>query len=337
MSSPYQYASQPQPQPQPQPQCSNMTYQPVDPRTQQYMDDRKKMEKRNDTCCDCCAKEIKECFCYLKNLRREDEGNVGNASLGLLWSAGDGVCMERMCSDEDITSVIDLFEGSISRSSRPPALQYDESIVMAIAEIALLRLLPPYTANDASLLSKLGHAKQVMEKFTSRQFYYMQQVENPSLLYIIGEWDSVDQHIDEFIPSADNQAILESLKDVLVVDWLFHIDAPHADLPLPKSTDDMKPTFGITRLFVRSGEKGNFQKMFEENRKYLQDFITEGTIGGGWRADPEDGKDEFVVFSPWKDVEQHHAFAKTDGFEKYGRIRDFLEGAEIKHANIIEM
>ncbi|KAF2189836.1 hypothetical protein K469DRAFT_562705 [Zopfia rhizophila CBS 207.26] len=219
---------------------------------------------------------------------------------------------------------------------------------MAITEIALIRLLPPTTVDDPLLQSKLAHAKYVMENFTGRRFYYMHQVEDPSLLYVIGEWDSLKQHMEQFIPSADNQALLESLKDQLTVEWLLHIDAPHSELPLPKSKTTSQDksqytnetgtlVYSIGRHFVKAGEKDKFKETFENKKHYLQDYATEGTIGGGWRVDKKELKEEFVLFCPWKDVEQHMSFAKTDGFEKYAKVRDFIDGAEIKHVKIIDI
>ncbi|KAF2463391.1 uncharacterized protein BDR25DRAFT_307829 [Lindgomyces ingoldianus] len=212
---------------------------------------------------------------------------------------------------------------------------------MAITEIALLRLLPPTNANDASLCTKLSHAKDVMEKYTGRRFYYLQQVEDPSLLYIIGEWDSLDQHMNNFIPSGDNQAVLESLKNELTVDWLLHIDAPHSALPLPKGTSGTTgggpQLWSIGRHFIKTVEKGKFKETFESHKHFLQDYVTEGTIGSGWRVDPEEGKDEFVLWCPWKEVEQHYEFATTEGFQKYSKIKEYVDGTEIKHAKLLDL
>lgn len=209
---------------------------------------------------------------------------------------------------------------------------------MPITEIALLRLLPPTSPSDSSLLTKLSHAKQVMQDYTNRTFYYLQQLEDPTLIYIIGEWDSLDQHMNHFIPSPANQTLLETLKNDLTVEYLIHIDTPQDDLPIPRTGDHI---VGIVRHFINPGEKGNFTETFETNKKYLEHYVTEarGSIKGGWRidhADDEPTKDEFVLFHPWENIQQHESFAATEEFEKYGKIREFLEGVEIKHARLME-
>lgn len=210
---------------------------------------------------------------------------------------------------------------------------------MTVTEIALLHLAHIATADDTDVRSKLAHARSVMRQYTGRAFYYLQQIEDPSYIYIIGEWKSLDQHMNDFIPGADNQALLEDLKSLLSVGWLLHIDAPHADLPLPEPSENRAKAsvYGLVRHFVKKGQRTQFQETYENEKRHLQAFVTEGTIGGGWRIDKEGDKEEWVLLTPWTSVEQHHAFAETDGFAEYGKIREHIEGAEIRHARIMDI
>ena len=95
--------------------------------------------------------------------------------------------------------------------------------------------------------------------------------------------------------------------------------------------------WSIGRHFVKEGKKEEFHHTFQTNGQYLQDFITEGTIGGGWRADKENDKEEWVLLCPYTSVEQHLDFAKTDGFQKYAQIKEYIDGAEIKHAKLLDI
>jgi heme-degrading monooxygenase HmoA len=210
---------------------------------------------------------------------------------------------------------------------------------MPVTEVALLHLSQGVTIEDANLRSKLAHAKTVMQNYTGRIFYYLQQVEDPTYIYIIGEWDSLDHHIIDFIPSADNQAVLESLKGLLSVRWLQHIDAPHADLPLPgPGTGNTKGlVYSFVRYFVKDGQRDQFRQTYEDEQDHLQSFVTEGRIGGGWRIDNEGGKEEWVRLISWTNVEQHRAFAETDGFAENSKIREHIDGVEIKGAYILEI
>jgi quinol monooxygenase YgiN len=214
---------------------------------------------------------------------------------------------------------------------------------MTITEIALLHLAPNVAAENVDLRVNLSHAKTVMQNFTNHTFYYLQQMEDPSYIYIIGEWESLEQHMNQFIPSADNQAVLESLKDVLTVEWLVHVDVSQANLPLPKDEAQLKAAqsgeliWSIARHFVKDGEKPAFQETLDAKRHYLQDHVMEGTIGGGWRIDKEDQKEEFVLFCPWKSIQQHLDFGKTEAFREYAQIREHIHGAEIKHAKLLDV
>jgi heme-degrading monooxygenase HmoA len=210
---------------------------------------------------------------------------------------------------------------------------------MTVTEIALLHLSQGVMISDADVRSKLAHARTVMQEYTGRTFYYLQQVENPSCIYIIGEWESLDQHMNDFIPSAENQALLENLKELLSVEWLLHIGAPHAALPLPASAQNQAKAsvYALVRHYVKNGQGAQFQETYENEKRHLQAFVTEGTIGGGWRVDNDGDEEEWMLLTPWTSVEQHHAFAETAGFAEYGRIREHIEGAEIKHARILDM
>ena len=53
--------------------------------------------------------------------------------------------------------------------------------------------------------------------------------------------------------------------------------------------------------------------------------------------DKEEEKEEYVLFCPWRDIDQHFSFGKTEGFAKYAKIRDYVDGADIKHAKILEL
>jgi hypothetical protein len=88
---------------------------------------------------------------------------------------------------------------------------------MAVTEIALLSVCEGSSIDDAGLRSKLTHAKNIMEILASRSFYYFREIEDPSNIYIIGEWDSLEQHMGDSIQGLENQAVLESLKGELGV------------------------------------------------------------------------------------------------------------------------
>lgn len=214
---------------------------------------------------------------------------------------------------------------------------------MPVTEIALLRLSPGTSLLDQDFRRKLAHAKSVMQMDTRRQFYYMQQIEDPACIYVIGQCESLSYHMEVYIPGSANQSVLQSLEGTLTVEWLQHIDVPLTDLPLPQTEVQMQaaycghPVWSIIRHIVKAGEKQRFHDTFDTNKGHLEEFVTEGKIGGGWRVDGEEGKDEFVLVCPWKSVEQHLEFGKNEGFETYAEIRGFIDEADYKHATLLDI
>ncbi|KAF2803564.1 uncharacterized protein BDZ99DRAFT_468104 [Mytilinidion resinicola] len=214
---------------------------------------------------------------------------------------------------------------------------------MTLTELALLRLLPPTTSTTPSLLSALSHAKTVMESYTHHHFHMLQQVEDPALIYILGEWDSLAQHMDGFIPSAENQELLKSLDGMVEVVSLVHYDVPLTQLPIPGAGKGGKGLVSIARHFIKPGQKETFEETFEANKGLLQEYVAPEVCGWGWRVDREkeaDGqgeKEEFVLFSPWESVDAHLRFGKTEAFKRYAGIREWIDGADIKHARVLEL
>ncbi|KAK6371279.1 hypothetical protein LTS17_009010 [Exophiala oligosperma] len=207
---------------------------------------------------------------------------------------------------------------------------------MPVTELALLRLRPGTEWPTAELNAKLRQAKRVMETASGFDFRYFRAVEDPDVIFIFGAWPSVEFHMTNFIPSQDNQELLELLKDQVTVEWMFHLDIDQTHSPPPWHTN----VIAVVRHFITDGEKESFKATFETNKHHLEAFIGgSDRVVGGWRIDKGfdpslegEVKSEYVLITGWRSVEQHHDFAKTDGFEKYGQIRNHLAGAEVKHA-----
>ena len=212
---------------------------------------------------------------------------------------------------------------------------------MPVTEVAQLTLQLSTDVSSPSLLANLAKAKSVMEKASGFEFRYYHSVEEPNVIFILGAWPSVDFHMQEFIPGQPNQEVLELLKDMVTVDWMFHLDLDQSEKPLPLK----RAIIAIARHFVRDGDKDGFNATFEDNKHELEAF-TGGSdqVVGGWRLDKgfdpsitgDKGKDEFVLFTGWDTVEQHFDFAKTEGYQKYSQIRNHINGAESKHAMLLD-
>jgi hypothetical protein len=206
----------------------------------------------------------------------------------------------------------------------------------------------------------LSRAKQLMETFTGHDFYIFREIEDSNHIYIVGQWASVEHHMNTWIPSEANQGLLKDLGSLVEVDFLFHIDVSVGSIPPSKEA----PIFSIGKHVMDSGKRPGFEDTFNSRRSSLEAHA-QGSISGGWRIEKEPGREEFVLFVPWKyvleapaitlsapafllpltrtrcfrDIDQHVAFAKTKEFQEYAEIRDYLvlDATEIRHVALMEL
>ncbi|OAG12959.1 uncharacterized protein CC84DRAFT_1160200 [Paraphaeosphaeria sporulosa] len=143
----------------------------------------------------------------------------------------------------------------------------------------------------------LSRAKKLMEDFTGHDFHIFQEVEDPDHIYIVGQWASVEQHMKSWIPSEANQGLLKDLGPLVDVDYLFHIVVSFGSIP----PSEKSPVFSIGRHVMESEKRPDFESTFESRRHGLE-MHAPGSISGGWRIEKEPGREEFVLFTPWKYV-----------------------------------
>lgn len=110
-------------------------------------------------------------------------------------------------------------------------------------------------------------------------------------------------------------------------------------IPLKPSTSTVPldaPVIAISRYFVEHAKKAEFDTAFKNGESYLGAHTAPFTYSGGWRLDKEGDDEEFVLFSGWNKVEDHYGFAETEGFKEFGKIKGALNGAEIKHLQLVK-
>ena len=201
---------------------------------------------------------------------------------------------------------------------------------MPITELALLRISAGLSYTDPSLHANLATARAAMEKFTSFPFHLFHCVEDPALIYLIGSWSSLAQHMESWIPSPENQALLQLMKDQVEVEWMFHVALDPTTLPINA------PLLAIARHFVARDNKIKFEEVINGVKHRLELRIGSQELGkGGWKIEKDDDRvreEEWVLFSGWESVEKHMDFAETKEFKEYVRIIDLMEGSEIRYA-----
>jgi heme-degrading monooxygenase HmoA len=99
---------------------------------------------------------------------------------------------------------------------------------MAITEIALLRL--KSRGQSSSTKEALREAQKAQSEWSGYPVQFARQVEDSAYFYILGGWNSVEEH-NGWIKSETNQKLLAQLKDDIDVEWMFHLDIDASSYP----------------------------------------------------------------------------------------------------------
>ncbi|KAL8286009.1 hypothetical protein RB597_002885 [Gaeumannomyces tritici] len=201
---------------------------------------------------------------------------------------------------------------------RWPCPLLEHTCNMAITELALLRLSGKETL--ATMRPFLQRIKDVTEAWTRRPgtVRYFQQADDARAIYLVGQWTSLSEHMDGFIPSAGNQALLQEGAGRFAIEAFLHFEAA-----MPRG--DLGTGVCVVRNFCKLGarEAGSGQAM----EKAAELISGHTSPVAGWRVDvPEhEAMEEFVICG-WP----------ADGTDHLRRYHDAVEGwvdrIEAKHA-----
>lgn len=136
--------------------------------------------------------------------------------------------------------------------------------------------------------------------------------------------------------------LLKLFNDDIIMDKMamWHLDSNI--FPISSSAEEKSvftaPTISLNSHFVPKDKKAAFEAKFKEVRGLLEDFTKPYKVVGGWRIEKEsEDKEEWVLFSGFESVDHHMAFAKTEEFEKYKSIVEFVQGFDLKHMRAINV
>ncbi|KAL4804618.1 hypothetical protein BDV18DRAFT_26460 [Aspergillus unguis] len=192
---------------------------------------------------------------------------------------------------------------------------------MAITELACLRFTNNLSLTDpanAALNDKLRRGIQAQAEYTNAKASILSGINEPSYIFIIGSWASVEQHMEEWIPSATNQEIMGSL-DGLELVWILHFDFDQSTAQgdgIPYRAEDVE----IARYFVSKADKEGFEETFN---KYKSE---RGQTAYGWRLDGEakpGAEFEFIVLAGNQ--------IKND-LPRMKELEKFITDSDIQHA-----
>ena len=215
---------------------------------------------------------------------------------------------------------------------------------MTVSEFAVLTLATTPLNNEAK--AALTKAQAMQDEWHTRSFpnsplsrskrasAWLHQVEDPSLIMTIAQWDTVQAHMD-CVASDTNKAIMAELRGKYIDTSkgydIFHTDTDFledgAGNPLLKS-----PIISVSRLYVSAGKREEFAAQFAQVKPVLEAYAGPKFVRHGWREDLEEGaNDEFVLVCGWKSVEKHYAFSDVRGFDQFSQLQGFFVQIDVKH------
>ncbi len=208
---------------------------------------------------------------------------------------------------------------------------------MTIVELACLKLKPGLTSDDTVLLKCLVKTKQILEDYSHLPTLFYSQVEDPTIMYVIGSWETPDQHSKGFSGSEGQMEILNLGKDLLAgIPWMYYLDVEHPKLPLDA------PMLAIRRYFLKTGvEKQSFIEACKLGRRKLKE-LAQGSVGAWNLPKDEQEKNLWVQFAGWNSLEDEREaeFANSqEAVESTKALQDMIEMEEsdIKHATKVQL
>jgi hypothetical protein len=197
---------------------------------------------------------------------------------------------------------------------------------MAIIELAHVKLLGGISTSDPGLRQNMQKVTDVIEGYNHLKTLFYVEVEDPSILYVVGAWESQDQHRKGFNGSRDQDKILELVKDQMDIDWMYYVDVEQSAIPLDA------PILEIKKYTLRANaDKQMFNKALAEERLNLE-ARTKGSVGG-WNIPKSHGEEAvWVQFSGWKSVNDH-----ADDAANNRSAESLVEKVDVKHATRVHL
>jgi hypothetical protein len=206
---------------------------------------------------------------------------------------------------------------------------------MPVLEVLQLKVKPTINPTNSSILTSLQTVRSLLaSKIHPTQSRFYQSIEDPSLIFVLGIWDSLSQH-QAFLSSPFRVEVLSPQEDLLDFSWCVHIPiVKREDLPLEA------PIVSVARIKLKSGEHVPLHKEITGRyREVLEETTKPFGVVEGWILDGrEEGKREQVVITGWPGKEEHLAFSAglRERFEDYRGLRGHWESVMASHMRDME-
>lgn len=198
---------------------------------------------------------------------------------------------------------------------------------MPVLEVTQLRLKGLHAA-DPALLQSLSAVRGRLH--TMSQFYIC--IEDPTLVYILGIWPSLDAHL-RFLASPARDEVLGPQENVLHFCWTAHMALDGmSSLPLDA------PVLAIERWSVSGDCVDAFHQAAIKHAQLLKRSHP-FAVAHGWRCDAPAGSHEALIFTGWESAQAHVTFAATQkghSAAHYAALNGQYGEMELHHARNLE-
>lgn len=116
-------------------------------------------------------------------------------------------------------------------------LHTQQPSTMPFSEIGFLKLKAPLTLDNEGPRKCLSALKATLADITGHPFYHFQSIYDPACVYLLGEWQSLEQHYN--VPSRPEfQKHLPEMGKFFALQWMAHYDLNRDDLHIPTTDAD---------------------------------------------------------------------------------------------------
>lgn len=207
---------------------------------------------------------------------------------------------------------------------------------MPVLEILQLKIKPTIDPSNLSILTSLRTVRtSLAQKIHPTHSRFYQSIEDTSLIYVLGLWDSLSQHQD-FLSSPLKTDILSPQEDLLDFSWCLHIELDSMNqLPLKA------PILSIARIKLKSGDYHvkQHEEITAQYRPVLKVRSRPFGVVEGWKIDGgAEGERESVVITGWETKEDHLEFRAglRERNGDYRDLREHWESVEVSHVRDME-
>ena len=204
---------------------------------------------------------------------------------------------------------------------------------MPVLEILQLRVKEGISSTDPSILRSMQTVRSGLEKrITATESRFYQCIEDPTLIYIFGIWQSVAAH-EAFLASPEKHDILKPQEGIFQANWMIHIPiSSMADMPFDA------PVMAIARMHVKSGDHvAEFNRMLPKRLLVMKEGNQPWKMVTEWRCDSKPGQQEMDFLIGCESLTVHDAVIDGVGEDPGCTcLRDYLESKDIMHAKNME-